>query len=59
LGEPNGALSTGPKKVVDFNSDKMNLQVQNNGGEIKFHFDSALLQKPLKFCFGGSQNWAC
>ena len=27
---------------IDFNSDKMNLNVQNNGGEIKFHIDRAM-----------------
>jgi hypothetical protein len=28
---------------IDFNADKINLQVQNNGGEIKFHIDPAML----------------
>jgi len=30
---------------INFNSDKMNLQVQNNGGDIQFHLDSAMLQQ--------------
>ena len=36
---------SGTKGGIDFNSDKMNLQVQNNGGEIKFHLDGAMLQQ--------------
>ena len=30
---------------IDFNSDKMNLQLQNAGQEIKFHVDAAMLQQ--------------
>ena len=33
------------KGGIDFNSDKMNLSVQNNGGEIKFHIDPAMLEQ--------------
>ena len=33
------------KGGIDFQSGKMNLQTQNNGGEIKFHIDRAMLQK--------------
>ncbi|MBI4309758.1 MAG: hypothetical protein HY591_05455 [Candidatus Omnitrophica bacterium] len=34
------------KGGIDFNSDKMNLSVQDNGhGEIKFHIDRAMLQQ--------------
>ena len=34
-----------PTGGIDFNSDKLNLQLQNNGGEIKFHIDPAMLQQ--------------
>ena len=30
---------------IDFQLSKMNLQVQNNAGEIKFHVDPAMLQQ--------------
>jgi predicted house-cleaning noncanonical NTP pyrophosphatase (MazG superfamily) len=30
---------------IDFNTDKMNLQIQYSGGEIKFHLDPAMLQQ--------------
>ena len=30
---------------IDFNSDKMNLQTRNEGGEIKFKMDPAMLQQ--------------
>jgi hypothetical protein len=30
---------------IDFNPDKMTLQVQNTGGDIKFHIDPAMIQQ--------------
>jgi len=30
---------------IDFNSNKMNLQLQNAGQEIQFHIDPAMLQQ--------------
>ena len=39
----NKAMLSGPGGI-DFNSDKMNLQLQNAGQEIKFHMDPAMLQ---------------
>ena len=35
----------GNKGGIDFNSDKMNLEIQNGGGEIKFKIDAAMLQQ--------------
>ena len=41
LSSANDALKGG----IDFNTDKMNLQVQNSGGEIKFTIDPAMLEQ--------------
>jgi len=37
--------ATGPKGGIDFNADKMNLEVKNNGGEIGFKIDPAQLSR--------------
>ena len=45
---PNAAMVGDPtfnKGGIDFNADKMNVQVQNNGGAIEFKLDPAMLQR--------------
>jgi hypothetical protein len=46
-GQPDVAMSSKLSKGgIDFNPDKMNLQVRNGtAGGIKFHFDAAMLEE--------------
>ena len=38
-------VTSGEKGGIDFNADKMDLQLQNAGQEIKFHIDPSMLQQ--------------